>query len=212
MTNGFSICDKKSCIFGVHKFNSKLETSLANTLITSAMSDEGEEDHQDTSKRLDEEFAGSTEVRGTTRECIKTGITGAAAALGFKTRGLAVTTWNQTVSATLQESGYVSMASGGVGNGSISQLLTPVSVGDAENSPSQTSISAAVTLPDRTVSGSAARQRASRENRKEIGITAAKKKSLGVQRLHMLIPHAPKTSTSPTRARRQQRRGQHTVG
>ena len=72
---------------GFKKFNSKLETSLANTLLAS-MSDEGEEDHQDTSKRLDEEFAGSRKVRGTTRERIKTGITGAAAAQGFKTRGL----------------------------------------------------------------------------------------------------------------------------
>jgi hypothetical protein len=70
------------------------------------------------------------------------------------------------------------LAGGGVGNGSISQLLAPVSVGDAANSPSQTSSSAAVTLPDRTVSGSAVRQRASRENRKEMEKAAAKKKAL----------------------------------
>jgi hypothetical protein len=63
---------KSRVSLGFKKFNSKLETSLANTLLASGMSDEGEEDHQDTSKRLDEEFAGSTEVRGTTRERIKT--------------------------------------------------------------------------------------------------------------------------------------------
>ena len=73
---------------GFKKFNSKLETSLANTLLSSVMSDHGDEDREDTGKRLDEEFPGSTEVRGTTRERIKTGITGAAAAQGFKTRGL----------------------------------------------------------------------------------------------------------------------------
>jgi hypothetical protein len=159
------------------------------------MSDEGEEDHVDTSKRLDEEFAGSTEVRGTTRERIKTGITGAAAALGFKTSGLVGTAWSQAVSATLQASGYVSMAGGGVGNGSISQLLAPVSVA---NSPSQTSSSAAVILPDRMVSGSAARQRASRENKKDKEKAAAHKRALGVQRQHMLIPHAPR-KTSPVK-------------
>ena len=55
---------KSRVSLGFKKFNSKLETSLANTLLTGAMSDEGEEDHQDTSNRLDAEFAGSTAVRG----------------------------------------------------------------------------------------------------------------------------------------------------
>ncbi len=167
MTNVFSICDKKSCNFRVEKFNSKLETSLANTLLASVMSDHGDEDREDTANRLDEEFPGSTEVRGTTRERIKTGITGAAAAQGFKTRGLTGTGWSQAVSVTLQVSVFVSMASGGVGNGSILQLLAPVSMGDAANSPSQTSSSDAVRLPDRTVSDSAVRQRASRQNWQE---------------------------------------------
>ena len=110
------------------------------------MSDHGDEDREDTGKRLDEEFPGSTEVRGTTRERIKTGITGAAVAQGFKTRGLTGTPWSQSVSVTLQESVYVSMTSGGVGHGIILQLLAPVYMGDTGNSPSQTSSSDVVRL------------------------------------------------------------------
>jgi hypothetical protein len=38
------------------------------------MSHDNEEDHEDTAKRLDEDFAGANKVRGTSKECMKTGI------------------------------------------------------------------------------------------------------------------------------------------
>ena len=58
------------------------------------MSDDSEEDHEDTAKRLDEDFAGANKVRGTSKERMKTGITGAMGAEGFRTQGLAGTLWS----------------------------------------------------------------------------------------------------------------------
>ena len=70
------------------------------------MSDDSEEDHEDTAKRLDEDFAGANKVRGTSKERMKTGITGAMGAQGFRTQELPGTAWIKEVSASMQERGY----------------------------------------------------------------------------------------------------------
>ena len=84
----------------------------------------------------------------------------------------------------MQALGYVSMASGGAGNGSLAQLLGPPPTGIAPMSPPQTSSSEAVIIPHRSVSDSAARQQRSRR----------KKMALRLQRQGRLILHSPKRS------------------
>ena len=139
----------------------------------SAMSDD-DEDHGRTAKRLEDDFSGAD---GTPRKRMKMGMTGAMSTEGFRTGGLADTVWSMEVSVSIQTSDYVSMTSGGAGNGSIAQLLGPPPTGIAPMSPPQTSSSEAVIIPHRSVSDSAARQQRSRR----------KKMALRLQRQGRLI-------------------------
>ncbi len=72
---------KSRVSFGYRNFNSKLETSHENTFLDSSMSDDTEEDHEDTAKCLDEDFPGVNKVRGTSKERMKTSITGEMSSL-----------------------------------------------------------------------------------------------------------------------------------
>ena len=146
----------------------------------SAMSDD-DEDHGRTAKRLEDDFSGAD---GTPRKRMKMGMTGAMSTEGFRTGGLAGTVWSKEVSVSMQARGYVSMASGGAGNGSIAQLLGPPPTSIAPMSSPQTSGSESVIMPHRSVSDSAARQQRSRQ----------KKMALRLQRQGRRILHSPKRS------------------
>ena len=96
--------------------------TILQTPSTFCMSDD-DEDHGRTAKRLEDDFSGAD---GTPRKRMKMGLTGVMSTEGFRTGGLAVTVWSKEVSVSMQARGYVSMASGGAGNGSIAQLLGPL--------------------------------------------------------------------------------------
>jgi hypothetical protein len=78
---------KKSCIFGVVKFNSKPENH-SHHVSHFCTSNECDEDSGYTSKRLLEDFSGVGEVEDTDGECKKGNISGATGVIGFKKGGL----------------------------------------------------------------------------------------------------------------------------
>ena len=209
------------------------------------MSDD-DEDHGRTAKRLEDDFSGAD---GTPRKRMKMGMTGAMSTEGFRTGGLAGTVWSKEVSVSMQARGYVSMASGGAGNGSIAQLLGPPPTSIAPMSSPQTSGSESVIMPHRSVSESVRLCcQAAEVSTEEDGASpaetgqahsafpekiAAQSRQIAAQtRQEDELDHQsgdshaacfsvrqcqeafrrPWQAADPTRARRQQRRGQHNAG